>query len=329
MHVLSSSYAKILVARIDILTILHCEFCNVTKKVLNMDLRDLRLFVYLAEHCHFGQTATAMHISPSTLSRQIQRLEDEVGHALFIRDNRSVTLTDSGEKLKQFAQQTLLQYQQLRHSMDINSPSLSGELHLFCSVTASYSHLPPILDRFRAEHPQVEIKLTTGDPADAVQKVSSGQVDLSIAGKPESLPTSIGFTPLGLIPLVLAAPALPCPVYRQLMDQPEPNWEKIPFILPEQGPARRSLDRWLRKRRINNPIIYATVSGHEAMVSMIALGCGIAILPGVVLENSPDPLRHRVMTLEIDDLGPPLDLGVCVRRQRLHEPLIKAFWSVL
>ncbi len=54
--------------------------------------------------------------------------------------------------------------------MDLNGPSLSGELRLFCSVTAAYSHLPPILDRFRAEHPQVEIKLDTGDAADAVEK---------------------------------------------------------------------------------------------------------------------------------------------------------------
>ena len=58
-----------------------------------MDLRDLKLFLHLAESCHFGRTARAMHVSPSTLSRQIQRLEEDVGHALFLRDNRTVTLT--------------------------------------------------------------------------------------------------------------------------------------------------------------------------------------------------------------------------------------------
>ena len=87
-----------------------------------MDLRDLKLFLHLAESCHFGRTARAMHVSPSTLSRQIQRLEDDVGHALFLRDNRTVTLTEAGERLRQFAQQTLLQYQQLRHVMDLNGP---------------------------------------------------------------------------------------------------------------------------------------------------------------------------------------------------------------
>ena len=83
-----------------------------------MDIRDLKLFLHLAESCHFGRTSKAMYVSPSTLSRQIQRLEEQLGHPLFIRDNRSVKLTQAGEHLKQFAQQTLLQYQQLQHVLN-------------------------------------------------------------------------------------------------------------------------------------------------------------------------------------------------------------------
>ncbi|NIF24301.1 MULTISPECIES: HTH-type transcriptional activator IlvY [Pantoea] len=293
-----------------------------------MDLRDLKLFLHLAESCHFGRTARAMHVSPSTLSRQIQRLEEDVGHALFLRDNRTVTLTEAGERLRQFAQHTLLQYQQLRHVMDLNGPSLSGELRIFCSVTAAYSHLPPILDRFRAEHPQVEIKLTTGDAADAVEKVQSGEADLSIAGRPETLPASIDFTPLGLIPLIMIAPALPCPV-RALATDDQPDWGQIPFILPDQGPVRRRADIWFRRQRIANPQIYATVSGHEAMVSMVALGCGVALMPEVVLENSPEPVRNRVLILEDVETLAPFELGVCVQKKRLGEPLIHAFWNLL
>ncbi|WNN44173.1 MULTISPECIES: HTH-type transcriptional activator IlvY [Winslowiella] len=293
-----------------------------------MDLRDLKLFLHLAESRHFGRSARAMHVSPSTLSRQIQRLEEDLGQALFLRDNRTVTLTDAGERLRQFAQHTLLQYQQLRHAIGQNGPSLSGEMRLFCSVTAAYSHLPPILDRFRAEHPLVEIKLTTGDAADAVEKVQSAEADLAIAGRPETLPGSIDFTPLGYIPLVLIAPALSCPV-RSQATQEEPDWSQIPFILPEQGPARRRIDLWFRRQRIANPLIYATVSGHEAIVSMVALGCGIALLPDVVLENSPEPVRNRVLVLENIESVAPFELGVCVQKKRLNEPLIDAFWSLL
>lgn len=293
-----------------------------------MDLRDLKLFLHLAESRHFGRSARAMHVSPSTLSRQIQRLEEDLGQTLFLRDNRTVTLTDAGDQLRQFAQQTLLQYQQLRHAIGQNGPSLSGELRLFCSVTAAYSHLPPILDRFRAEHPLVEIKLTTGDPADAVEKVQSAEADIAIAGRPEMLPASIDFMPLCEIPLVLIAPALPCPVRGQAT-LPVPDWSQIPFILPDQGPTRQRIDLWFRRRRIPNPLIYATVAGHEAIVSMVALGCGIALLPDVVLENSPEPIRNRILELENIEIVAPLELGVCVQRKRLNEPLISAFWCLL
>ncbi len=199
-----------------------------------MDLRDLKMFLHLAESRHFGRSARAMHVSPSTLSRQIQRLEEDLGQPLFVRDNRTVTLTEAGEELRIFAQQTLLQYQQLRHSIDQQGPSLSGELHIFCSVTAAYSHLPPILDRFRAAHPSVEIKLTTGDAADAMEKVVTGEADLAIAGKPETLPGAVAFSMLENLAVVLIAPALPCPVRNQVSVE-KPDWSTVPFIMADQG----------------------------------------------------------------------------------------------
>ncbi|CDG23127.1 HTH-type transcriptional activator ilvY [Xenorhabdus poinarii G6] len=293
-----------------------------------MDLRDLKLFLHLAESCHFGRSAKAMHVSPSTLSRQIQRLEASLGQALFLRDNRTVKLTSAGEQLKQFAQQTLLQYKQLQHSLNHQSPSLTGELRLFCSVTAAYSHLPQVLDKFRAEHPLVEIKLTTGDAADAVDKVQSDAADLGIAGKPEKLPDNIRFTKIGEVPLVLIAPSLPCTV-RTLAIQNSPDWNNIPFILPEHGPSRKRIECWFRRHKILHPMIYATVSGHEAIVSMVALGCGIALIPAVVVENSPEPVRNRISLLDNVSLVEPFELGVCALSKRLNEPLIKAFWALL
>lgn len=60
-------------------------------------------------------------------------------------------------------------------------------------------------------------------------------------------------------------------------------------------------------------MIYATVAGHEAIVSMVALGCGVALLPAVVIENSPEMVRNRIMMLEGEDLGAPLELGIRVQ----------------
>ena len=82
-----------------------------------MDFRHLELFVHLSHSLHFGHTADALAVSPSTLSRAIQRLEQETSCALFIRDNRTVTLTSDGLRLQQFAMHWLSEWQQLKHTL--------------------------------------------------------------------------------------------------------------------------------------------------------------------------------------------------------------------
>ncbi|MEC7510977.1 MAG: LysR family transcriptional regulator, partial [Pseudomonadota bacterium] len=105
-----------------------------------MDFRSLQLFNHLATSLHFGITAEAMYVSPSTLSRVIQRLEDELGCTLFKRDNRKVALTHSGHKLLSFSKQALKDWQQLKVDLKEDNDALQGELSVFCSVTASQSH---------------------------------------------------------------------------------------------------------------------------------------------------------------------------------------------
>ncbi len=113
--------------------------------------------------------------------------------------------------------------------------------------------------------------------------------------------------------VVLIAPALPCPVRNQVTVE-RPDWSTVPFIMADRGPVRRRIELWFRRHKISNPSIYATVGGHEAMVSMVALGCGVALLPEVVLENSPEPVRNRVMILERSDEQTPFELGVCAQK---------------
>ena len=289
-----------------------------------MDQKALSMFSHLSQSLHFGKTAQAHHISPSTLSRAIQRLEDEVGSALLHRDNRTVVLTDVGKKFKAYAEQQLEQWYNFKLSLDETQAELTGKLHVYCSVTAAYSHLPPLLERFRVLHPLVEIMLTTGDAADALEQVQNKSVDFSIAAAPEHLPRSVYFHHLDTIALSVIAPTMTCKVQQQL-SQKILSWSEIPIILPEHGAARKRFELWYRKKQQGKPNIYATVSGHEALVSMVALGCGVGIVPQVVVDNSP--VKDRVSNLEnIGDIE-PFELGVCCLNQSKAQPLIKAFLS--
>ncbi|MCT6867756.1 MAG: LysR substrate-binding domain-containing protein, partial [Gilliamella apicola] len=67
--------------------------------------------------------------------------------------------------------------------------------------------------------------------------------------------------------------------------------------------------------------------GHEAIVSMVALGCGVALLPKVVMENSPERVRERI-TEWSTNLMEPFDVGICVQKRRLSEKIISAFWAL-
>lgn len=289
-----------------------------------MNIRDLTVFLHLCETCHFAKTASAMHITASTLSRQIQRLEDEIKQPLFSRDNRSVQLTKAGEKVKHYASQILLCHQQMQQALQVCHEQLAGEIHLFCSVTAAYSHLPNVLDRFRQAFPYIDIKITTGDAAAAVDMILSNQADLAIAGKPAILPKSVAFKKIDEISMLLLAPAQHYSINQAIIQS---TWQKIPFLLPQYGPSRMMIDKWLKQKKITNAQIYSDVSGHEAIISMVALGCGAAILPSVVYENSAESIKKRITVYAISLA--PFDLGICVQRKRIHENVVHAFWQLL
>lgn len=291
-----------------------------------MEFNDLYIFLHLAESRNFSKTAAQNHMSPSTLSRQIQRMEEDLGQMLFLRDNRQVSLTPAGERFLPFARQHWQQWQQLKQQLRSEQEELRGELKLFCSVTAAYSHLPQVLEKFRVRYPKVEIQLTTGDPASALQQLQSQQADLVLAGRPFNVPHNIMFHYIDDIALSLIAPRIAC-VATQLLQQDPIDWTQIPFILPVEGPARQRIDQWFRQKQIKHPKIYATVAGHEGIVPMVALGCGLALLPDVVIKNSP--MNTQVSSLTLDAPVEPFELGVCVQRKSLELPLVKAFWQTL
>ena len=104
-----------------------------------MDTRVLKQFINLADSLHFGRASEASHVSPSAMSRSIRQLEEELGMALFERDNRSVALTHAGETFLNYARNSLAQWDDLRNDLMEEAGELRGEVSIYCSVTASYS----------------------------------------------------------------------------------------------------------------------------------------------------------------------------------------------
>ncbi|MBR7889161.1 HTH-type transcriptional activator IlvY [Marinomonas sp. A79] len=292
-----------------------------------MNIRVLKQFLALADTLHFGRASDDCHISISALSRNIRHLEDELGVALFNRDNRTVALTQEGQKFLKYARDTSHQWQLIRHELTDNSDELSGEISLYSSVTASYSFLYELLRRFRVAFPAIEIKLRTGDPEHAIGHILDGKEDITIAARPLNLPRGVAFKQIAISPLLFIAP----------LEQPVPNvpnktptspqeWASIPMILSENGVSRTRVDEWFRQHDMT-PRIYAQVTGNEAIVSMVSLGFGIGVVPKIVLDNSP--LKDRVQVLEVTPELEPYDIGLITLKKNLKNPLVEAFWALI
>lgn len=296
--------------------------CEINKSCLEiMDLKELKAFLHLCQSKHFATTADAMFLSPSTLSRLIQRLEQEIGEPLFIRDNRKVELTAAGLKTREFAAGTINEWQQLQQALKQKSEALTGNLRIFCTVTAAYEFLPPLIEKFSAEHPGVDLQIITGDAGQALHMIDSEQVDVAIAALKDGQSSKYYFQSMQEVPLLIIGPndnselALAC-------QKSEIDWSNIPYVMPESGPIRHKFEKWLKAMGIK-PNIYASVSGHEALVSMVALGTGVSIAPDLVVDASP--VKGKISVLKPNINPEPFDLGVCCLKNKKADQIVSTF----
>ncbi len=288
-----------------------------------MDFDDLRLFLHLSRTLHFGRTSQECHLSASALSRAIQRLEQDVGQQLFDRDNRSVELTPAGTRFTRFAADTLAEWDRVSGELAAPTERLSGQISIFATVTACQSFLPELLSRFRQAYPDIHIRLETGYAADALSMLENSSVDVTVAALPAKIPKALVTRVLTYTPLIFIGPTRPCDVSRR-MDENSIDWSRVPLVLPAFGLARRSVDRWLKAQGIS-PTVYSEVTGNEAILSLVSTGCGVGVVPSLVMEQSP--LRVNVRALDVEAPLGEFRIGVCCRRKSLNNPLVAAFWE--
>ncbi|ASK78119.1 hypothetical protein CF386_03235 [Paraphotobacterium marinum] len=270
-----------------------------------MNIRNLKLFVRLAYHKNFSQTALENNITPSALSRIIKGMEDELGFIICERNNRVVRITEQGKKLLETAKKIDEIWFDYKSSLN-KKHTFSGKLKIFSSVTASYSHLPFLIKKIQNISDQIAISVSTGDHEMGFKYVASGQCDLSICIKPTQNLQNTNFFNLSEIKLILIYPT---------------NFKtsfcldsifKHPIILPSQGFIRAKINNWLK---INNltPPIFAEVTGNEIIANMVSLGYGFGIIPEPVLEFCP--VSNKISKYQLDSL-PCFSLGVLYKTEK-------------
>ncbi len=287
-----------------------------------MDIQTLHLFTHLARTLHFGRTSRACNITPSALTRRIQRIEAELGRQLFIRDNRSVALTASGQLFLEYARDVLTRQERLLDDLADNR-EIGGTLSMYCSVTAAYSILPVLFRRFRDDHPGVQIKLQTGDAALALASLQNLEADITIAALPRNLPGQVKYHKLFETPLVCIVSASFADIVQYRAGGID--WQSTPIIMPDRGLSRQRIERWFAERKIV-PDVYANVAGNEAIIAMVSLGCGVGVVPLLVLQKSP--IRQEIVIVEPAPSLRPFSIGVCIMKKKRQAPQVQAFWEI-
>ena len=288
-----------------------------------MDIQELNIFLVVAEQLHFGRAGQICNLSPSAVTRTIQRLEEELGSSLFIRDNRRVELSTAGERFRRYARQAVSDYQLLKNEL-LQLPQVAGTLRLYASITAVYTLLPDILEAYRQQYPKTQLELHTGAAEQAVAQIETGEMDVAVAAIPERTREDILYQPIMTTALVFIAARTHADVYATMINN-EPDMAQVPLILPRSGLSRRRIDSWFKQRRIL-PDIASEVSGNEAIIPMVHLGAGVGVVPRLVLERSP--FREEVVELSGAPELEPYVVGLCTSRRHLNKPQVEAFWRL-
>lgn len=152
-----------------------------------MELRDIEIFLTLAEELHFGRTAQRLHLSQARVSQSIKKQERDVGTPLFDRSTRSVTLTPVGEQLRDDLRPI---YRGLRESVERASLAARGKTEVLRigTIASNAYDLGPFWTGFRSRHPEWDLRVQHNPFIDAFRAVRAGEIDILISWFPVEEP---------------------------------------------------------------------------------------------------------------------------------------------
>lgn len=286
-----------------------------------MELRQLRFVLTLAEERHFGRAAARMHISQPTLSQEIQRLERELGVALFSRNSRGVLLTPIGETVLTLAKNTLAAADLLTETARAASRGEAGRLSVGFTPTTAPAFLPELLRLYREQHPAVTIDLYASALAEPSAGLATDRVDVALIWPPVSVPGLGQRRLLAEQRFVLLAADHPLAARERLQFA---EIADLPVCVIESD-DRAWLDFWLAADlRGGRPARRGPVAtSYDGALAAVAAGEAIAFVPaGAKAFASGAP----VVATAVDAL-PDAVLAVAWPLHR-HNPLTEGFVSL-
>jgi len=173
---------------------------------MDVEFSELHAFVVLAGELHFRKASERLFLSQPALSKKIQRLEEKVQGALFVRSRRKVALTDAGRSFLPKAAKLLQDAEDALRETRAATEGRVGTLRIGFGIASVSEILPRTILRFRKLYPEVELQMRELPSPSQVTSLIEGRLDAGILRLPVSNPKLIS-VPLFSEHLVLAIPA--------------------------------------------------------------------------------------------------------------------------
>jgi len=281
-----------------------------------MDLKLLRAFVQLADTGHYGKAASKLCVTQSTLSKQIQALETEVGGLLFERGRHGAILTPLGLLLRKEARAFL----RLSHEIDIKmhraNAGLIGQLDIGFGIS-TLNVVPQLIARFTLTTPDCHITLNDLPSSEQHQRLLAGGLDLGFCRAPEATDE------LSFMPVIEERLALVLPKTVSFpSDGTLSTLNRLGFIAlsPTRGPGLdMQINRWCAGARFV-PRVVQHAEDILTVHAIVAAGLGTALLPW----HGVDALADRTHQQPLSGPDSSWPVGLCWRRKHSN-PLLSRF----
>jgi DNA-binding transcriptional LysR family regulator len=263
-----------------------------------MELRSLRYFLAVIDEGGFRGAARKMLVTQPPLSREIQRLERELGATLFDRASRPVALTRFGRAYATEVREVLAH---LERSVEVARRACDPQERLRVGFNSAVANdlLPRAVRAFRSAHPDVVLVLEE-QPSGAVQLAQLREDQLDVALVRESVHEA-GLTTIRIMDEpILAVLPLDHPLATTTDAIPLADLDGQPFVFWSRASSPAAYDgglRSLRRMGVHLPIVQEVI-GVQAVLGLVAAGLGISLLPASVAALRYDGVVCR-------PLGPP------------------------
>lgn len=242
-----------------------------------MDLRHLRYFMAIAEERHFGRAANKVGIAQPPLSKQLRDLERELGYELVDRARRPVELTAAGQALLEHARGILEAVESAVRETRRAGAGHSGRIAIGYPQSLAYSGLTGLLRAFRERSPDVAIEIRELPPADQVEALKRGDLDVAFVRAPLHEP-QLSSENIRNERLVLALPADHRLAIRERVALGAVSREPFVFFPRARGPGFFDLLISVCRDSGFTPQIVQEAPQIDVL-ALVAAGFGLSILP--------------------------------------------------